>query len=263
MSRGSPLFDNVTLVSISGIIGVGKSTAITLLEENPEMILKELYSPPKGGNTTVHLCFVKEPSKKWRKHGWTKRFYANPIERALSFQLLIFTTHVDAVRKAVAKKKLEIEKLPASKAHILCIVERSMWDQLLFWKIQGSDPMDDDAYMRTWRKWNEFLPPISKIFFCKTSDLNATMQRVQLRASLIEEEKDGVSIEYQTLLYEKHCEWYTEGTTNISYQDGKYARTEKSIKCVHLNTDLPYHEDEGVLQELGKKLAEELNEFIS
>ena len=245
------LFDGVTLVSISGIIGTGKSMLVKSLEENPRLILDHLHS-------STHLCFVKEPSRKWRKHGWTQRFYGDTKGKALSFQLLVFTTHVDAVRKAVEKKKKELGK---KKERIICIVERSMWDQLLFWKIQGVDSMEDDAYMATWCKWNEFLPPISKIFFCKTSDLTKTMERVQLRASMIEEEKDGVTLEYQTVLYEKHCEWYPEGKSKIVWTHGKYTYRENGVDCVHLSTDLPYHEDEAVLKELAYELAEELKEY--
>lgn len=258
--RGSPgLFDGVTLVSISGIIGAGKSMLVKALEENPHIILDHLDS-------STHICFVKEPSPKWRKHGWTQRFYADTKGKALAFQLLVFTTHVDAVRKAVQKKKKEIESktgspFDAKKERIICIVERSMWDQLLFWKIQGVDSMEDDAYMATWCKWNEFLPPISKLFFCKTSDLTKTMERVQLRASMIEEEKDGVTLEYQTLLYTKHCEWYPEGKSNIVWTHGKYTFRENGVDCVHLSTDLPYHEDEAVLKELACELAEELKEY--
>jgi deoxyadenosine/deoxycytidine kinase len=283
MSRGSPFWDNVVIVSISGIIGAGKSTAITLLDENQDLVLKYLGSP----NTC--LCFVKEPSKKWRKHGWTNQFYADPQKMALAFQFLVFTTHVKAVEKAIRKKREEHKQKGTHIERIICIVERCMWDQLLFWKIQGrntgsdygsdygsdSDPdleegspphsssMEDDAYMQVWNRWNDFLPPVSKIFFCKTSDLNKTMERVKLRASMIEEEKEGVSLEYQQLLYNKHCEWYTEGKTSITYMDGKHKRIESSIDCVHLNTDLPFHTDGDALRELACELAEELREYTN
>lgn len=255
MERGS-LFENVILVSISGIIGAGKSVLIEELSKNPQYISDHL-----GPN--VHVCLVKEPSRKWRKHGWTQEFYNNVQKRALPFQLLVFTTHVDAVRKAIRKKKEELgNPLGSSSPKIVCIVERSMWDQLLFWKVQGADWMEDDAYMNTWCKWMEFLPPISKIFFCKTSDMAKTMERVALRASMIEEEKEGVSLEYQMLLYEKHCEWYPEGKSNITWTHGKHCYAERGVDCVHMNTDLPYHEDEAVLKELAYELAEELKEYL-
>lgn len=278
MSRGSLLWDNVVLVSISGIIGAGKSTAITLLEENQDLVLKYL------GSQNVSLCFVKEPSNKWRKHGWTTQFYADPKRMALAFQFLVFTTHVKAVEKAISRKREEEKRRGAPVGRIICIVERCMWDQLLFWKIQTErddyvgetsnvetphvetphveTTMEDDAYMQVWNRWNDFLPPISKIFFCKTSDLNKTMERVKLRASMIEEEKEGVSLEYQKILYEKHCEWYTEGKTNITYTDGKHKRVKHTIDCVHLNTDLPFHTDGDALKELACELAEELREYI-
>lgn len=241
MRKGS-----LTLVSISGVIGVGKSVLLNLLSEHLPSLMES-----RSGSENVSLVFVKEPSELWREKQWTTRFYANPQKRALAFQLLVFTTHVAAVREA-------IEKESKKQKRIICIVERCMWDQLLFWKIQGVDSMEDDAYMQTWRLWNEFIPPVSKIFFCKTSRLEQTMERVALRASMIEEEKEGVTLEYQTRLYEKHCEWYTEGKTNISWREGENTHFERDVDCIHLNTDIPYHKNEAALRELLCEFVEEL-----
>jgi deoxyadenosine/deoxycytidine kinase len=244
MQKGSP-----TLVSISGVIGVGKSVLLRLLSEHLPSLME---------SEGISLVFVKEPSELWREKKWTTRFYSDPKKRALAFQLLVFTTHVAAVREAIKQKEKELKESKEQK-RIICIVERCMWDQLLFWKIQGVDSMEDDAYMQTWRLWNEFIPPVSKIFFCKTSQLGQTMERVALRASMIEEEKEGVTLEYQTRLYEKHCEWYTEGKTNISWkEDDEKTCFERGVDCVHLNTDIPYHTNEAALRELLCEFAEEL-----
>jgi len=282
--------NNVTLVSLSGIPGVGKSTAVSLLQSS-SYLEDEVFKYDEFKKNNVHIIYVKEPSDKWRKHGWTTRFYEEPKKRALAFQFIVFTTHVRAVQKALLKKREEIilkyGSFDAEKHKMICIVERCMWDQLLFWKVQLSDDMDDDAYMRVWNMWRQFLPDVSKIFFCKTTNIEATMERVKRRDRreelafstplmpfelvtnpneegsvgflLIQEEeekKGGLTLEYQTKLYEKHCEWYTEGTASIPEAKGE------NPKCVHLNVDMPYHDQPDELKRLASLLAENLREYI-
>lgn len=253
MNKGS-LFENVTLVSLSGTIGAGKSVAIARLRESG-------YVQQELGDD-VDVVLVREPSEKWRKHGWTPAFYKAPKDRALAFQFLIFTTHVRAVEKAILDAREAQKELgdAASPRPIVCIVERCMWDQLLFWKVQGSDPMDDDAYMQVWKRWDELLPPVSIIFFFKTTNLQTTMERVVERG--IEEEKD-MSIEYQTALFEKHTSWYPEGGyTHIEYKDGKHLRVVSSVKCVHVNTDSPYRDKDEALRGLARTLAQHLKAIV-
>jgi hypothetical protein len=120
--------------------------------------------------------------------------------------------------------------------------------------------MDDDAYMQVWRRWDELLPRVSIVFFCKTADLQTTLDRVKSRG--IEEEQD-MDIDYQIKLYEKHEAWYpASGTTNIQYRDGKRIKKEASVKCVHISTDGPYHAPAGVGQAALKELAETLVEHL-
>jgi deoxyadenosine/deoxycytidine kinase len=294
MLKGSLPFnwENVVLVSLSGIPGVGKSTAVKLLKEST-YLQDALFADNPFKRDTTHVIYVKEPSDLWREQGWTTKFYFDPERRALAFQFLIFTTHTEAVQRSLSKKRDEITRkegtFDANKHRIICIVERCMWDQLLFWKVQGVDSMDDDAYMRVWNMWRAFLPDVSKIFFCKTTDIQSTMERVKRRdrreelaysAPLIpfeieagskgdgsvgfiitdeeqkEESKGGLTLEYQTKLYNKHCEWYTEKTTSIPEANGT------NPKCVHLNADMPYHDQPEELKRLATLLADELKEYI-
>lgn len=249
-------FKNVVLVSLSGIPGVGKSTAVSLLKKS-KLLEDVLFTGEHSTKReTTHIVYVKEPSDLWRARGWTSRFYSDPEKRALAFQFLIFTTHTEAVQKRIKKSSYNAE------GHkIICIVERCMWDQLLFWKVQGVDPMDDDAYMRVWSMWRAFLPDVSKIFFCKTSDIQSTMERVKRRDRKEEftqsdAQNTGLTLEYQTKLYKKHCEWYTEGTASIPEARGS------NPKCAHLNMDMPYHNQPEELKRLAIMLADNLREYI-
>lgn len=285
-------FDNVRLFSFSGIPGVGKSTAISELDD--EDILQthlEAKYRANGGKRKLKVVVVHEPSDLWRKMGYLQAFYEDPKANALSFQFIVFDTHVDAVQKAIYPYKDDKETL------LVVLVERSMWDQLLFWKLQidlarnKDDVLDDAAYMGVWQKWNMYLPPIRKIFYCYTSDLQKTMQRVARRArreelgisksgqsipndlvSLREtnspiQSAGGLSIEYMTALKNKHDVWYTEPLARVPAKDLTPSGQKEPIKlasvhCTHVDMDLPYHNDREQLEELAKLLAEEIIGFL-
>lgn len=255
-------WENVVLVSLSGIPGVGKSTAVSLLKKSKLLEDALFVNEYATKRDTTHIIYVKEPSDLWRTHGWTTKFYSKPKKRALAFQFLIFTTHTEAVQKRLLKT-VQQSSYNAKEDKIICIVERCMWDQLLFWKVQGVDSMDDDAYMRVWNMWRAFLPDVSKIFFCKTTDIQSTMERVRTRDRIEETtlqknstDSNGLTLEYQTKLYEKHCEWYTEGNASIPEAHGT------NPKCVHLNMDMPYHDQLDELKRLAHLIAPELREYI-
>lgn len=284
MLQGSLSFENVVLVSLSGIPGVGKSTAVALLKESN--VLQQLLDPLEK-SAIVRLR--EEPSALWRQRQWTTRFYANPKERALSFQNIVFITHVEAVRETVREAQDYLRRRYGSPfaRRILLVVERCMWDQLLFWKVQGSDDMDDDAYMMVWREWNAFVPRVQKILFFETSDIEQTMARVR-RRNLREElsksvspsttessggdekqedqnsqKQGGLTLEYQTTLYNKHCAWYSDsGYTRIEYTEHGALKKEHTIECARLNVDMPYHDQPEALQRLAETLAAELKQYI-
>ena len=248
--------------AFAGIPGVGKST-----------LLKKMY---KSGKLEAALkqrldydfviCYVKEPSKLWREKGWLANFYENPDKRALSFQCLVFDTHVDAVLDKLSKTPPE--------TLVILITERCMWCQLLFWKVQcdlnraSAEPMDDEAYCRMWRKWRLLIPDVDKIFFCQTSNIQHTMRRIATRAHNEElgifqsssegtstgEEEDiqkagGLTLEYQTSLMQKHQEWYTQPRAFIP-QEGPSA----GVPCVHVFLDA-HHADEDAFDTLVGEIA--------
>lgn len=271
-------FPDVTLVSLSGIPGVGKSRARKRLAKTK--FLQYALDMPH-----VEVVFVAEPVKLWKERGYLRDFYADPSLHALPFQLIVFDTHVEAVENAIAEARLKKDK-----THILIVVERCMFDQLLFWEQQvdlkqlTAGPMFDEAYQRIWTRWNRFVPPVSIIFFFHTSDIQQTMQRMKSRARAEElgsssssssssssaspslnssmmdfqtgtptviEEVNGLTLDYQTRLQAKHLEWFTEPVARPPL-------ALEGIKCVHVNVDAPYHVDDGSLKELADTIASHL-----
>jgi len=225
----------VRVFSISGIIGVGKSTLMDGLMQST--YFRNLL------NGDVTLCFVKEPSDLWREMGWLAAFYADKKKRAYPFQNLVFDTHVDAVLDGLANTIGD---------DVVCIVERCMYDQLLFWKIQSKvDPMEDTSYCRMWRKWKMLIPPVRKIFFYQTSTLEKTIAREKARAR--PEELTGIDEQYRLALFNKHLEWYTTPMTSIPVGD--------SIPCVYINADADLG-DKTEFEAIAQRIATEINATI-
>lgn len=238
----------VHLVGIAGIPGVGKSTAI--LELNRTGILADLLHPHR-------VVYVMERSDEWRASGKLDRFYAKPERRALSFQLSVFYSHVESVEQAIRDHA-------TFDGHLFIVVERTVWDQYVFWSVQPQDEDDDDAYMPTWHMHSVRIPLTELVFFCKTSDMQKTMQRVhnrgrreELRASVEPttasgpiESAGGLTLEYQTALYKRHEEVFTE-----PYLTAPFAYNHPVPRVVHVSADLPYHEQMDALRALAATLA--------
>lgn len=214
------MFSNVLLFSLSGVIGVGKSTLIRKLRDEN---LLSFTHPTK----TVKVCYVLEKSAKWKTKGWLQRFYESPDSKSLSFQLLVFDSHVKSVEK-------ELKRVGADDPNtiVVCIVERSMWDQLLFWKLQidlnrsTAQDMDDEAYMAIWKRWYRFVPPVRMIFYC-VAPIEVTMERIAKRGEACEQQ--GVSLEYQTALTKKHEQWYKAPQAHFTLGD-----VHTGINCKHI-----------------------------
>lgn len=204
------------MFSVSGIPGTGKSVLIERLKASP------LFRDALGQDVVV--CYIKEPSDLWHERGWLAQFYANPTKCAFAFQNIVFDTHVDAVLATLKETIARVGDVP-----IVCITERCMIDQLLFWKAQPAEPIEDDAYCGLWGKWKLLIPPVDKIFFIQTTDIATTMERVVERGR--PEEADGLTLPYQTLLLEKHRAWYTTPWTSVPHQD--------AVACVHITVDEP------------------------
>jgi deoxyadenosine/deoxycytidine kinase len=223
------------------------------------------------------IAYVQEPVELWRAKGWLGAFYADPTENGFPFQLLVLTTHIAAVRAVLQAEALSTSPLP-----LVMVVERSCFDQNLFWQAQvdlgRTSDIQVDAYDNVWKEWRHFVPEPRLIVLFYTSDMQYVMERLQARArpeetcstsSSSESEQGrnmllssaieipilkvgGLTVEYQELLFEKHCQWFASPTAHPPRMlDGQ----EDGIPCVHINVDAPFHVSDGSLRELADELA--------
>lgn len=245
--RGSVF--NCLLVSLSGVIGVGKSTLIHELVNKIKELLLSKINLPEGKH--LEVVVVQEPVDEWRSKGWLQDFYANPEKNALAFQMLVYKTHIKAIQGALERW----ENDPT--AIVVCITERSMWDQLLFWKLQvelGRDvALADDAYMEGWSLWKECIPLVSRIFYCKTSTLDQTLERIKLRGR--QEEASKIDFNYHKLLREKHEDWYLKGV------NAPRVFLDEQIPVTCINLDALSTELDIVLNQIAKEIIKDLKRF--
>lgn len=264
------------LVQCSGIPGCGKSSALRRLQHTGmlQLLLEK----------ECRVEYVQEPVELWRVHGWLEKFYSDPDRYAFAFQTLVFATHVEAVEAAM-------KNVPYDARPTVLIVERSMWDQKLFWQLQvdlnrtTSDAMHNDAYNSIWSKWRRFVPEPSLIVLFQTSSIQVTMRRLQARgrreetggasssssesehgrnlllSSMCEEPTTidhvgGLTATYQELLAKKHREWFAAPLARPEGEQGP------SIPCRHINVDAPYHVSDGSLAELAMELAEAIRGIL-
>ena len=248
--------ERVFLVGFSAVIGVGKTSLIERLKKT--CALQRALKEEHGLHPFV--VFVLEPEGMWEENingvltNWLQEFYKDRDMNAHPFQTIVFDTHVTVVEEAVQKAREEC----APGQDIVIVVERTMYDQLLFWKLQVDDalktttPIFDAAYMKIWKRWCRFIPQVSLIFFLKTRALRTTMERLSRRQG-----GDGVPLEYQQKLLKKHESWYTEPAAfppNCTVQGG--------VPCRHIEMNAPFHEDDGVLYEMAKEMAMPLAKII-
>lgn len=133
----------VVLASLSGNIGVGKSTALKELARDGclERALSEWLA---STGLRARVVIALEDSDHWEESGWLDAFYAGrdlSLKRAdghnraaLPFQMLVFDSHVRCLQTALGPRDLA-ERL-ADDQVLVCLGERSLIDQLIFWRLQ-------------------------------------------------------------------------------------------------------------------------------
>jgi len=251
------------MVSLSGVPGVGKSSAIRQLKQHG--VLEKLLGD------AARVVYVLERSDEWKEKGYLDLFYEDPDKNALAFQMIVYKSFKRSVQEAL---RVAVDTWPGQR--IFCITERSVFDQILFWKLQcdlgrkSAGPLDDIAYTEVWLDWHESLWPVNHIFFCKTAHLSSTMQRLKRREMLgasidgvdamvahegdqeAAEEitvADGVPLDYQRLLYAKHEEWFAEGTAH------PLRAPPEGIPCTHLIFAARSAADQEALLALGRAIV--------
>jgi hypothetical protein len=63
------------------------------------------------------------------------------------------------------------------------------------------------------------------------------------------QEVNGLTLEYQTKLLERHLAWFTEPSAAPPHSPVE------GVPCMHVLADEPYHENDGTLHELAARMA--------
>lgn len=207
------------VIFIDGLIGAGKSTALTQWT----LAFASTRNPRTG--RPYKVISVTEPVEKWRTVGILERFYKDPKTHAYAFQTYTFVTRVQAIIEAIKN---------CPDADVL-LVERSVFtDRYVFMHLQR--PTVGELTMQMYMEWfqlHEQLLPFSlasSTFVYLRPNLVSCMQRVEHRARPEEKCDDsgnaaptdvvaaqkkaaagGVSMEYQEMLSDAHDRLFLRG----------------------------------------------------
>jgi len=179
---------NKKFIVIDGVISAGKTTLIRLLEEKLN----------KEGSLKVKAIY--EPVDLWNSTGALQYFYDDVPSRAYEFQTYTYITRIARV----------INEITAAPDVDVYLLERSIWtDRYIFMALLKTHIGDlkCQMYDQWCDLWAYIMPMrVDKWVFLDTS-LEESLKRIKVRNR---EAESGVSVEYQTALYNKHVEFYNE-----------------------------------------------------
>jgi deoxyadenosine/deoxycytidine kinase len=179
---------NKKFIVLDGVISAGKTTLIRLLEEKLN----------QEGSLKVKAIF--EPVDLWNSTGALQYFYYDVPNRAYEFQTYTYITRIARV----------INELAATPDADVYLLERSIWtDRYIFMALLKTHigALKCQMYDQWCNLWAFIMPMrVDKWVFLNTS-LEESLKRIKVRNR---EAESGVSIEYQTALYNKHIEFYNE-----------------------------------------------------
>lgn len=193
---------NFFVVGITGIIGSGKSTLINFLKEKNRLYEEIRKRYPQDD---VEVEFILEPVEDWINKGWLQKFYENPKKRGFAFQMGVFDSYVDSIKKVM-------EKYNNLNKTVVIVVERTMYCQMLFWQsqefFQAIDIMEDEIYNQMWLKWKDMIPDVDLVVNLNV-DIKESLNRITIRNR--NSEKKGVEEGYLECLDFLHHEFYKNG----------------------------------------------------
>lgn len=181
-------------VVVSGIIGAGKSTIISLLGA-------------KLAQKGIKVVIIYEPVEYWKEIDLLQTFYGNIPRWAYTFQGEAFRSRIMAIRKAYQEN-------PDAKVFLM---ERSPWDDRIFMEMlhdQGKvNKLEWSLYQGWCEMWELLLPLTPDAFVLLDPSVQVCQERVKKRSRPGEE---NVSDEYQTSLKEYHDRFFYSGNLSSS-----------------------------------------------
>lgn len=176
---------NKKFIVIDGVIGAGKTTLIKLIQED-------------NHNHPLKIKAIFEPVDLWNKTGALQYFYKDIEKNCYEFQTYTFITRIGRVID-------EIYDNPDADIYIL---ERSIWtDRYIFMELlkETVGEMRMIMYKQWCDMWSYIMPMRVDKWVLLDTSLQESLRRIEIRKR---DGEDGISIEYQTNLYNKHIEFY-------------------------------------------------------
>jgi deoxycitidine kinase/deoxyguanosine kinase len=178
----------MTLVSIEGNIGAGKSTLIETLKTK----------------FTKTVVFVDEPVDEWStvrdSSGVTilEKYYSDQKRYAFAFQMMAFITRVKRLREAIAKYP-----------NAVIVTERSVFtDREIFAKMLHDENKIEDIEYTIYLKWFDELVGdirVDGIIYVKTPPVVCHDRVIQRNR-----QGESIPIEYLTNCHKYHEEWLSK-----------------------------------------------------
>ena len=193
----------ITILSIEGNIGSGKSTVINTL--------KEYYKSNEKGNDKVY--FLEEPVSEWVEikdsdgKNIIEKFYENQEHYSFSFQMMAYISRLAMLKQAIKHCKEKGIKL------IIC--ERSLQtDKNVFCKMLHDSGKIEDINFQIYNKWfSEFITEIPLIYYVYIkTEPKIAHERVLKR----NRKGENISVEYLEMCSTYHDNWLIENGTRNS-----------------------------------------------
>jgi len=168
-------------IIIDGVIGAGKTTLISKIEKIPK--IKAIYEPVELWNTTGALQY----------------FYKDITKNCYEFQTYTYITRINTIID-------EIYNCPDAEIYIL---ERSIFtDRYIFMELLKDivGEMRMTMYEQWCDTWAYIMPMKPSKWVLLNTSLETSLKRIESRNR--DGETSGISVEYQTNLYNKHTEFY-------------------------------------------------------
>jgi deoxyadenosine/deoxycytidine kinase len=173
-------------IVVDGVISAGKTTLIKLLEQTI------------NNKSKLKVKAIYEPVDLWNSTGALQYFYQDINNHCYEFQTYTYITRIASV----------IDNIYNNPDADIYILERSIWtDRYIFMELLRN--MVGELRMTMYEQWCDlwsYIMPmrVDKWVLLNTS-LEESLRRIKIRNRRAEE---GINVEYQTNLYNKHIEFY-------------------------------------------------------
>jgi deoxyguanosine kinase len=198
--------NSITILSIEGNIGSGKSTVINTL--------KEYYKSSDKSSDKVY--FLEEPVSEWVEikdsdgKNIIEKFYENQEHYSFSFQMMAYISRLAMLKRAIKHCKEKGIKL------IIC--ERSLQtDKNVFCKMLHDSGKIEDINFQIYNKWfSEFITEIPLIYFVYIkTEPKIAYERVLKR----NRKGENISVEYLEMCSMYHDNWLIENCVNSNIKN--------------------------------------------